>query len=286
MRKKAVPLLGLGLLIFTAVWLQVWLPAPAFGAGATTAVHVVRYGEDGSTILDEKDMDYLWMEENLPVFGDGMTHYFHQGPVFEGDLWDPSEVSNLKDKGAVKGTAVKDLCEQVGGMQPQDEVMLVSVDGWHTHFGYANIYTPVKYQGTIALCWFNGEDADEGERYGVGYPANNAYRSALQMVFMTDIPNADGKLVFGNTDMRKALPQEEYQHFFEGQYPSTNGLSGKWIREVAIYSGGVPDQVVLTPAEDSESADPARDNIWVPALMGLGGVLLVGWYIYARRKIG
>jgi hypothetical protein len=45
------------------------------------------------------------MEANLPVQGDGATHYYHQGPVFEGDKWDPEETANLKDKGAVMGAA-------------------------------------------------------------------------------------------------------------------------------------------------------------------------------------
>jgi hypothetical protein len=146
------------------------------------------------------------MEKNLKVYGDGKAHYYHQGPIFEGDLWDPDEINNLKDKGAVKGTAVKDLCDQVNGMAAADEVMLVAVDKWHTEFAYSNIYEPLDIQGTIALCWYNGEDAKEGERYGVGYPANNAYRTAMQIVFMAGTTNREGKYVFGKTDMKTALP--------------------------------------------------------------------------------
>lgn len=258
--------------------------ANAAQAGATTSLHLVKYAADGSTIAAEKTVDYKWMEKNLTVYGDGKTHYYHQGPIFEGDLWDPGEVNNLKDKGAVKGTAVKDLCDLIGGMAPNDEVMLVSVDKWHTEFAYPNIYTPSDSQGVIALCWFNGEDAAEGERYGLGYPANNGYSSAMQIVFMSDQTKREGKHVFGNTDMKTALPQEKYQHFFEGQYPSTNGLSGKWVAELRIYSGGVPQNVTIELPEQSTPA-PAEDKTpWLPIIMGIGGLGLLGVYYCLRRK--
>lgn len=264
---------------------QVLLPGPVFGdAGATTAVRITKYAADGVTVLAEKTVDYQWMEKNLKVYGDGKTHYYHQGPVFEGDLWDPDETQNLKDKGAVKGTAVKDLCDLVGGMAEGDEVMLLAVDKWHTTFAYSNIYEPPAEQGVIALCWYNGEEADEGERYGTGYPANNAYNSALQIVFMTETTNREGKHVFGNTDMKTALPEEKYQHFFEGQYPSTNGLSGKWINEIRIYTDGVPENVNLALADQSHADVPDRTLRWLPPVLGLVGVVLVGCYFYLRRK--
>lgn len=260
------------------------LPAPALAAGATTTLHLVKYGPGGTTILAEKTVDYQWMEKNLPVYGDGKTHYYHQGPIFEGDLWDPAETTNLKDKGAVKGTAVKDLCDQVGGMSPGDEVMLISIDSWHTEFAYPNIYTPTDGQGVIALCWFNGEEAEEGERYGLGYPANNGYRSALQMVFMSAQTNPAGQHVFGNNDMKAALPQEKYQHFFEGQYPSTNGLSGKWISEVRIYSGGVPQNVAVQLPEQTHPAPTESGVPWLPIGLGMAGIGLVALYFWMRRE--
>ncbi|MDG6257091.1 MAG: argininosuccinate synthase, partial [Methanomicrobiaceae archaeon] len=48
--------------------------APA--AAATTEVHVVKYANDGTTVLAETTVDYTWMEANLPVYGDGVTHYY------------------------------------------------------------------------------------------------------------------------------------------------------------------------------------------------------------------
>ncbi|HOG53151.1 MAG TPA: hypothetical protein PLT03_04685, partial [Bacillota bacterium] len=47
--------------------------------------------------------------------GDGVTQYYYQGPTFDPDnIWDPDETLNLKNKGAVKGTDIKDLVEGSG----------------------------------------------------------------------------------------------------------------------------------------------------------------------------
>jgi len=276
------------LTLFLCLFAQVITTSLALAAGATTSLHVVKYDTDGKTVLTEKTVDYEWMEKNIQVYGDGKTHYYHQGPVFEGDMWDGDEVNNLKDKGAVKGTAVKDLCNLVGGMDAKDEVMLVSIDSWHTEFAYDNIYKPAASQGSIALCWYNGEDSVDGESYGIGYPANNAYHSAMQIVFMTEETNKDGKHVFGNTDMKTALPEEKYQHFFEGQYPSTNGLSGKWISEVRIYSGGVPENLNVAADDGSTTTEneteTEKSGSWLPIVLVVAGVVLVGIYFLMRRK--
>ncbi|NLE76868.1 MAG: argininosuccinate synthase, partial [Chloroflexi bacterium] len=113
---------------FLLLAMLVGLPASVVATGATTELQIVRYAADGATVLAERTVSYEWMKGNLPVHGDGVTHYFHQGPVFEGDMWDAAETQNLKDKGAVMGTAVRDLCDLVGGMAPGDEVSLVAVD--------------------------------------------------------------------------------------------------------------------------------------------------------------
>ena len=203
-------------------------------ADPTTDVHVIKYAEDG-TIVNETTLTYQWMEANLPVLGDGVRHYYHQGPVFEGDKWDPNETTNFKDKGAVKGTDVKDLCELVGGMGPDDEVMIHAPDGYHVEFGYANVYEPQPRQGPMVLCWYCGEDSDVGERQGTGYPPD--YALGMRLVFFADTStNTEGKHVFGNWDMHECIP-EKSQHFYE-LYPSTNGFSVKWVDEIRIYTGG------------------------------------------------
>jgi hypothetical protein len=276
---------------------------PAMAAGATTDLHIIRYAADGATILEETTVSYLWMEANLPVYGDGVTHYYHQGPVFEGDMWDPSESQNLKDKGAVMGTNARDLCDLVGGMKPGDEASFVAVDGWHTEFAYENIYEPLPGQGLVVLAWYNGAEPSTGEKYGVGYPGLEGYHTAMQIVFMSGTTNQAGQYVFGNEDMRLSLPQEKYQHFYQG-FPSTNGLSGKWINRLIIYSQEeppasgtlsqpVPSQPlpvvadIQTEHQPSESDSPGllTPMLWLALGIGVAGLALISLaFIRLRRK--
>ncbi|MDD1705738.1 MAG: hypothetical protein LUQ12_01720, partial [Methanoregulaceae archaeon] len=56
------------------------------GAGAaSTELHIQKVSFDEKTVLAEREVDFRWMESNLPVYGDGVTHYYHQGPVFIDD---------------------------------------------------------------------------------------------------------------------------------------------------------------------------------------------------------
>jgi len=282
MTKKTLHLI-LGILLLLVPLVQVLPASSVLAAGATTSVHIVKYGEDGVTVVAEKAVSYQWMEDNLPIRGDGTTHYYLQGPSFDPDnLWDPNETVNLKDKGAVMGTSIKDLCDLVGGMDSGDEVMLLAVDNWTIKFKYANVSQPQERQGIIALCWYNGEDARDGERYGEGYPGNNGYRTALQIVIMAKTTNAEGKHVFGNADMQAVMPLEEgYSHFYqgsEGLWPSTNGLSGKWINRMVIYPSGTSPHI---PDSETSSKTP-----WIPIVLGSAGLLLVGLAVYfvIRKK--
>ena len=52
------------------------------GMAATTQVQIVKYANDGTTVLASQTVNYSWMAANLPVWGDGTTHYYAQGPVF------------------------------------------------------------------------------------------------------------------------------------------------------------------------------------------------------------
>ncbi|NOR47565.1 MAG: argininosuccinate synthase [Methanosarcinaceae archaeon] len=203
-------------------------------AGPTSEVYVVKYAANG-TIIHETTVTYQWMEANLPVYGDGVTHYYHQGAVFEGDKWDQNETRNYKDKGAVKGTGIQDLCDLAGGMSTGDDVMICSPDGYHVEFSYTNVYEPLSRQGVMVLSWYNGEDTKFGESQGMGYPPD--YYTGMRLVFFSDnSTNQDKKHVFGVWDMHECIP-EASQHFYE-LYPSTDGLSIKWVDELRIYSGG------------------------------------------------
>jgi hypothetical protein len=277
MKRKRLRLVLSLILVFTLMPLIV---SQVLAASATTSVRIVKYASD-NTVLAETTKTYEWLRDNLPKQGDGETHYYHQGPIFEGDMWDPSETQNLKDKGAVMGTAIKDLCELVGGMSPGNEIMLRAVDGWHTEFAYENIYEPREEQGVITLCWYNGEDALFGETYGEGYPGT--YYTAMQIVFLAGTTNVNGQHVFGNSDMKVCLPDEKYQHFYEG-FPSTNGLSGKWISEVAIFSG----EALVKPGEKLPTEQTAGDSPQLPLIpiaIGIAGAIaVVGSVIIILRK--
>lgn len=257
-------------------------------AAPTTEIHVVHFAPDGNTILDEKTIDYQWMEANLPVHGDGITHYYHQGPVFveskEGQ-WDVQETLNFKDMGAVKGTDIRDLCDLVGGMAPGDEVMVKAVDGYHVEFTYENMYHPSSRQGPAVVCWFNGDESKAGERQGVGYPPS--YHVGMRLVFFADnSTNREGKHVFGNTDMREVMPAESI-HLFDNLYPSTSGYTVKWVDEIRVYSGGYhgsPDALPKSyESKMDETYPPPPTKSAVPPLDTMIAVSLAGSLLILRR---
>ena len=49
---------------------------------ATTELTITKYASDRVTILNQTTKDYTWLAANLPVFGNGYTHYYMQGPIF------------------------------------------------------------------------------------------------------------------------------------------------------------------------------------------------------------
>ncbi len=226
-------------MLLAAIFILQIFAATLVLADPTTEIKVARYAENG-ILLDQKTVTYRWMENNLPIYGDGKTHYYHQGPVFEGDKWDPDETTNFKDKGAVKGTNVKDLCDLVGGMSPGDTVMIRSFDGYHLEFGYDNVYRPRSRQGPLVLCWYCGEGIEGfGEHQGVGYSPDYSVGMRL-VIFADNSTNLEDKHVFGNWDMHECLP-EKCHHFYD-LYPSTNGFSAKWVDEIRIYNRGFSGQ--------------------------------------------
>ena len=247
------------------------------GAYATPTSELTLYaiGENQETVLNQTTVDYQWMEQNLPVQGDGTTHYYHQGPVFADNKtaqWDASETTNFKDHGAVKGTAIRDLCDLIGGMKPGDDVMIRAADGYNAVFDYENIYEPPSRQGSPVLCWYNGEDAEIGEKQGVGYPPD--FYAGMRIVFFADNgTNSDGKHVFGNWDMHESFPAEKI-YLFDNLYPSTNGYTVKWVDDIRIYQGGYTS-TELAPVKSlrTETTQPTEASI-SPALPVLG--LIIG----------
>ena len=257
------------------------------GAYATPTNELTLYsiGENQETVLNQTTVDYQWMEQNLPVQGDGTTHYYHQGPVFADNKtaqWDASETTNFKDHGAVKGTAIRDLCDLIGGMKPGDDVMNRAADGYNAVFDYENIYEPPSRQGSPVLCWYNGEDAEIGEKQGVGYPPD--FYAGMRIVFFADNgTNSDGKHVFGNWDMHESFPAEKI-YLFDNLYPSTNGYTVKWVDDIRIYQGGYTS-TELAPVKSlrTEIPQPTEASI-SPALPVLGLIIGICCVILRRHN--
>lgn len=188
-------------------------------------IRIVKYDEDGVTILDELTVDYTWMQEEFDVIGDGEKVYRFQGVTFDPDnLWDPDETfEEYKIENAIKGTRVRDLCELVGGMGAGTDIEFVASDGWVTKLPYSSIYpdpSVLERQGEAVLAWFaDGEHVPD-------------YKDGMRLFFTPE----DG--VYGQWDMHETLP-EAYWHFYGAEgimYPSCAGLSAKWITEIRIYS--------------------------------------------------
>lgn len=85
----------------------IFSPAPALATAPTVWIKVTKYDAGGnpgpSTNLTLSDL------MSMPIQGDGSTHYYNQSiTLVPTNLWDPDETLNLKDKGAVRGTDIKD----------------------------------------------------------------------------------------------------------------------------------------------------------------------------------
>ena len=243
---------------------------------ATTEVTITRYSSGGELLLEKGPYTIEWMESHLPVQGDGMTHYYHQGPTFdEADLWDPSESINTesRDLGALKGTDVADLCDLAGGMQEGDVLRVIAEDGFSKTFPRSAVYDPPSRQGPMVLAWYNGAEPAAADPQGVGYPPD--YYTGMRLAFFADTSvNPEEKHIFGNSDMQAVLAPE-YQHFFSGKWPSSSGLSVKYVSELRIVESG-----------DPRPASPAPEETTTPAPVITAAVALLGagWFVMRQRR--
>ncbi|KQC05836.1 MAG: hypothetical protein APR53_02000, partial [Methanoculleus sp. SDB] len=218
----------------------------AAAAAPTTTVTITKLASDGVTVIDETTVDYVWLEANLPVMGDGTTHYYHQGPVFLDDpdpateemlRWNPAEDTNVltKDMGAVKGTNVKDLCDLVGGMNAGEEVLVKASDGLSKTFAYENVYGYSSREGPMVLTWY----IDGLSTYPSGSYPDTGYSDGMRLVwFADDATNPFGVHAFGNWNWHEAAAPEYWYYYYSGteMYPTTTGLSVKYISDIIILS--------------------------------------------------
>jgi hypothetical protein len=243
--------------------------------GVTTSIHVQKVDADGKTILAEKTVDYRWMEQYLPVIGDGVTHYYHQGPVFIDDpdpvqeeqlRWNPAEDQNVqeKDMGALKGTRLQDVTDLAGGMGPGDTVLVRASDGFSRIFGYENVYHAPSRQGPIVITWYR---ADEG------YVPN--YTTGMRLIFFADNgTNPWGIHAFGNQDWHKSAAPQYWYYYVQGseRYPTTTGLSVQSVSEITIYQTNASGNAAPRATGISASLSP------LTVLVAFGLLLFItGW---------
>ncbi len=207
----------------------------------TTEVTVRRYATDGLTPINDTTVDYHWMEENLPVYGDGITHYYSQGPTFNAsDYWDDAEWQNIesRDMGEVIGTDLKDLCNLIGGGSSGKPIRVIGSDNVGRDFGYESIYYPNPRQGPMIVTW---------KKDGM-YP-EYGYDEGMRLVMFADAKentfgwNTSGWHVFGNADMRDCW-SSQYWYNYSGIWPSSGGTSIYKIRYInVVTSDPVPPPI-------------------------------------------
>jgi hypothetical protein len=235
---------------------------PVNAADITTEVTVTKLANDGTTVLDQVTVTVEEMmadSAELPVYGDGVTHYYFQGPSFDpANLWDQTELVNVdsRDYGACMGTDVKDLCEMLsgGGASAGDEIEIKAPDGFSKMFAYEDVYTPEPEQGKLIVTWYT-KDAEET---GDGYVSDGSYSTGMRLIFFAETLNPDGKHVFGTWDMHETLAEEYWHYYYDGTYwPSSSGLSVKWVSDIIIYSSEEP-QPSPTPTPASTPTPPSQ----------------------------
>jgi hypothetical protein len=252
------------MIFFSLVFCCVIVSLTAAVSAVTTQVHIARYAADNVTVINETTVTYPWMETNLPVMGDGKTHYYHQGPVFVDDAdpareeqlrWNAAEDKNVqeKDMGAVKGTNLKDLCDLVGRMAPGDVVKIKADDGFTKTFAYENVYTPTPRQGPMVITWYHDTE---------GYVPD--YRTGMRLIFFADnSTNPWGIHAFGNYDWYKSAAPENWYYYRQGdeKYPTTTGLSVQDISDILIYSH--------SPVQGEPARTPTTAAVAVPTEAGI-----------------
>ena len=204
-------------------------------------LHIIKYGSDGTTVINETTIDYYYMESNLPVIGDGTTAYKFEGLTLNSsNLWDPEETypGGFKVSNVVKGTRVHDLAELVGGMGSGTTITLIANDGFETTLPYSSIYTNPAVQArqgdAIVAWWGDGQYVPQ-------------YSDGMRLFF-----TPDGDHVYGQWDMHETLPSQYWRYNFQDnvKYPSCAGLSAKFITTIKVYSSPESDWTLELDGRD------------------------------------
>jgi PKD repeat protein len=202
-----------------------------FTAGTTTtALTITRHNAHGG-ITATQTFSYTWMESNLPIIGDGTTHYYlnewARNATTWDQIWDPNETYTdpnvLLDMGTPKGTDLKDLCNLVGTSE-NDKIVVSATDSFSREFDYENIYRPEPRQGKMIVAWWNAS----------GYVPD--YAKGMRLLFMPETTNADGKHIFGFWDMHETIPPAYWGYTSR---PETGNISVSNICNIDIYEANL-----------------------------------------------
>ncbi|MBP2145988.1 parallel beta-helix repeat protein [Methanofollis sp. W23] len=240
------------------------------------SIEIIRYAPDGITVEEKKSVTIRWMQRHLPVLGgeNGTELHFQSITLDEDDLWNPEETINLdKINNTVKGTALADLCDLVGGVYEGGEIQFTGRDKFPGKLPSSAVLAPHERQGPAMIAWW---DAEDGE-----YPE---WSEGPQLFFFT--PDR----VFGNDDMRVCF-DEAYHHYWM-KWPSAAGMSVKKIATIKIVpepredwnldlSGAVVRTIDRSYYEQAVSCSAAKHGAtWTDDGKTWSGVplwLLCGW---------
>ena len=275
------------MIFFSLIFCYVIVSLIVAVSAATTEVHIAKYAADNTTVMNERTVTYQWMEANLSVMGDGVTHYYHQGPVFIDDSnpareeqlrLNTEEDTNVKEKdmGAVKGTSLKDLCDIAGGMAPGDVVKIKADDGFTKTFAYENIYTPNPRQGPLVIAWYHNAE---------GYVPD--YRTGMRLIFFADNSTNPWRIhVFGNYDWHESAAPEYWYYYRQGdeKYPTTTGLSVQSISDILIYSPSIAEGIPVSTLTTAKVSSPTQAGTSpFPIVCLLAGCAFLGSILHIRR---
>lgn len=219
----------IGLILLLVVGGMVVAPA---SATATTWAHVTRYADNNySVVTNFTNMTYTDMATNLPnVYSNGDI-YMQQG------TYDPSDVYGDAGQGMIifyghNGTYIRNLTDEVGGMDEGDELKVVSNDGWKVYFGEDDVNSPEAAQPNLVLTWWDSE---------MGFVPNFSYGMRLYFYDPNPAPT------YGVADCLNFTLREMCNNFDPwyqrwtgdwngtGSYPNTKGLSAKNVQYLKIY---------------------------------------------------
>jgi PKD repeat protein len=240
-------------------------------SSTTTSLTVTKYDAHRNVLSTQTvSAQYMQnMQNHLPVYGNGTDHYCFEGPNMSASthdqLWDPSETGNnisSRDYGAAQGTDAADLCDLVGGASPGDTITFKGSDGWNKTFDYESVYNerlahPLPELGRMVVTWYT-QNAQETNS---GYVP--AYTTGMRLIFFPDTENQSlGEYVYGDWDMHQTLPRSRW-YYYNNQYPSSSGLSGKYIYNIEIHQ---PNLIACDAAGNAKDSFAPGETVYVKGL--------------------